>query len=479
MISMSVPAFIVLAIWLFLSGVGGFGYQTLDYRASNALLKDLIVQNWPLVAEIQGTETNIVYYVGYYLPAALIGKMSGWTAANLFIFLWTCVGITLSFAWFWKLSAVDLKKRKRRILALSLLFCLAGGLDAIGYYVLRHNTFDITAHIEWWAYYFQYSSNTTLIYWVPQQAIAAWLLTGIVVFSIYERTNLKYMGVSIASAIIWSPFGVVGIVPYLLLLAIVYLRRRNRRLLLNSQSILFNSASLWIASIFCLYLSSNRFDFPRGFIWNFASNVSDLLRGFSFFYLLEFVSFLILVLVLMVLGVNLSRERNANNPKPVIRTWFGRLKRQCRIDARQCCVVLVAVAVLLILPLIKMGFMNDLVMRASIPSLFIFWAFVSKIVIDANLRTRPLSKALYAVLVLMIIVGSYTGIGEIARSIIRFDLGPPDMATVSTTASAIDLGLVEQRIGNPDSIFYRHLGKQYDEEARLPAPGEGQVPEQY
>jgi hypothetical protein len=129
----------------------------------------------------------------------------------------------------------------------------------------------------------------------------------------------------------------------------------------------------------------------------------------------------------------------------------------------------------LLLPFIKMGFMNDLVMRASIPSLFIFWAFVSKIVMDSNLRTRPLLKVLYVVLVLMVIVGSYTGIGEISRSIIRFQLGPPDVATVSTTADAIDLGLVEQRIGNPDSIFYRHLGKQHGQEAQFSEPGSEQI----
>jgi len=226
---MSAPALIILAIWLFFSGTGGFGYQTLDYRASNALLKDLIVQDWPLTAQIREVETSIVYYVGYCLPAALVGKTSGWTAANVFIFLWTSVGIALSCVWFWKICAVDLKKRKRRVLALSLLFCLSGGLDFVGYHVFRGNAFDLTAHIEWWVYYFQYSSNTTLIYWVPQQTIAAWLLTGIVVSSICEPTNLKCLGVSIASAIIWSPFGVVGIVPYLLIIPIVYLRQGNRR----------------------------------------------------------------------------------------------------------------------------------------------------------------------------------------------------------------------------------------------------------
>jgi len=175
--------------------------------------------------------------------------------------------------------------------------------------------------------------------------------------------------------------------------------------------------------------------------------------------------------MLLVLGVKLSQRSMATYPKAAMRMWFGHLRQHCGINPMQWCVVLAATTVLLLLPFVKMGHMNDLVMRASIPSLFIFWAFVSKIVIDSNLGTRPLLKALHTVLVLMVIIGFYTGIGEISRSVIRFQLGPPDVTTVSTTADARDLGLVEHRIGNPDSIFYRHLGKQHEQEAQFPEPG--------
>lgn len=56
------PAFTILTIWLFLSGVGGFGYQNSDYRSHNALLHDLIIQKWPLMISLNGVKTFMVYY---------------------------------------------------------------------------------------------------------------------------------------------------------------------------------------------------------------------------------------------------------------------------------------------------------------------------------------------------------------------------------------------------------------------------------
>ena len=49
-----VPAGLLITAWLCLSGAGGFGFQNPDYQASNALLKDLIQQDWPVTMVLDG-----------------------------------------------------------------------------------------------------------------------------------------------------------------------------------------------------------------------------------------------------------------------------------------------------------------------------------------------------------------------------------------------------------------------------------------
>ena len=163
-------------LWLSLSGAGGVGYQNADYRASNAILKDLTTQPWPLRLTLDSTVTPVIYYVGYYLPAAAAGKLAGWYVANAVLFLWTAVGVFLAFAWFLRLAG----GRRASSWITALIFSFAGGLDAVGFYLLTPKPFDLDSHVDTWAGYFQYSSNTTLLYWVPQHAIAAWLITGLV-----------------------------------------------------------------------------------------------------------------------------------------------------------------------------------------------------------------------------------------------------------------------------------------------------------
>ncbi len=223
-----IPAFLALIAWVSFSGVGGLGFQNMDYEIRNILFRGLITQDWPLTAAINGVSTNFVYYFGYYLPAAAIGKMFGWVEANIFIALWSFFGVLLAFVWFSAISQIFLKKNAYKLLFLALVFCLAGGLDHIGIYITKDIPFSLTNFVENWIG-FQYSSNATLLYWVPLHAIPAWLLTGMVVTNIYKMQNIKYVGVSIAASIIWSPFAVAGISPYLIILAFICLLPQNRQ----------------------------------------------------------------------------------------------------------------------------------------------------------------------------------------------------------------------------------------------------------
>ncbi|MCP4541324.1 MAG: hypothetical protein GY832_29690, partial [Chloroflexi bacterium] len=108
-----------------ISGVGGYGYQDGDWLKHNAILKSLIEQPWPVTREVDGTGVSLVYYVAFYLPAALLGKLGGWSLANQALFAWAFVGLILAMLWFLVLA------RRAAYVALAL-FTFFSGLDVLG-----------------------------------------------------------------------------------------------------------------------------------------------------------------------------------------------------------------------------------------------------------------------------------------------------------------------------------------------------------
>jgi len=463
-ISWFVPAGAVVATWLFLSGTGGMGFQNPDYRASNALLKDLIIHEWPLKLEADGTPTNVVYAVGYYLPAAAIGKLFGWVAANLFLFGWTLAGVGLSFVWFRRLTRVDLRKGRSRAHWIVLMFCLAGGLDTFAILVLDGRLPNLTVHLEPWAGYFQYSSNTTLLYWVPQHAIAAWLICGMVVCGFYEAQDLRFLGMSIAASMIWSPFGVLGVAPYLVLIPLVYSSPGRRRLLFHRGSLLLNSASAGIACIYMLYLASNRYSFPMGFSWEPADRQNHFIQHLVGFWFVEFALLAVVLLSLLTLGTLLSSRPAPDQPRSLKQQWLATAKNRFSVDREQLLLFLVSIAVLTALPLFRIGITNDLVMRASVPSLFLFWAFAAKVILDADIshargRARRWMALSYVLVVAVVALGFLPALAEISRSVRFYQFGPPALSDVASTLDANERSIVEQRFGRNDSLFYRYIGK--------------------
>lgn len=432
------PALLLLLAWLLLSGVGGFGLQNGDYKSSNALLRGLIESDWPLQIEFEHQTVHVVYYLAYFLPAAAVGKAFGWGAANIFIFFWTLTGILLAFGWFRRLTG--LPARVWPTLALTLLFCLASGLDAVGHYTDPETPFQWGAHIENWAKLFQFSSQTTLLYWVPQQALAAWLMAGLTLACLDDPRLVRYLGLAVTAGILWTPFGVVGTAPYLLAGGITLLVRKQARLLLAPLPVALNLGAGLVAVIHALYILSNRYAFPIGLLWTLAEDRDAYLWTALEFWLLEFGLLAACAAVIHLLGRAASQgEKKAGLPPG----WLGLL-----------CLILSA------LPLFKMGYNNDLVMRASIPSLFYFWLFIGQAFLGAAPpRRRGWSLALRIVLLLLLLAGSYTSFSEIIRSVNNFHFGPPNLEEVKPIAEASYPHIVAQRIGNNESFFFRLLGR--------------------
>jgi hypothetical protein len=436
------PALLIICAWLLLSGIGGFGSQVGDYDANNALFHGLIEGNWPLQIAFKGQTVYVVYYMAYFLPAAGIGKLFGWEATNFFILVWALCGILLSFAWFRRM--VSVRARVWPLLLAALVFCLASGMDVVGYYLFQSNPFEWGKHIENWATLFQFSSQTSLLYWVPQQALAAWLMAGLTFGSLNDPKIFRYLGMSIAAGILWSPFGVLGVAPYLLMVGITLLIKKQARVLFAPLPLGMNLAALGIGVIHLLYISSNQYNFPIGLLWKLSEDHQATLITTMEFWLVEFGLLAGCALLLRRLIRRAQNETNLPNPVAALpRRWLWLI-----------CLILFG------LPLFKMGYNNDLVMRASIPSLFFFWAFVSQVLLETGLPLKTWRiRLVRALLISLLLVGSYTSLSEIGRSVAFYHFGPPASDTVKPIAAANADYIVAQRIGNSNSLFFRLLGR--------------------
>ncbi len=453
-------AFLIILVWLLSSGAGGAGFQNTDYDAANALLKDLIIKSWPLTALVDSASRKIVYYVGYYLPSAVVGKIFGWVAANIFIFFWTLIGVLLAFAWFIRTSAIRLGVKGVKLVGLAFVFCLAGGLDFFGAFVFKGNAFTLTEHIEFWPEIFQYSSQTTLLYWVPQHTIAAWLLTGMLVNYLYQPKNLKYLGMAVAAGVIWTPFGVIGLTFFLLLIPLVYLSSDNSKFILNRKSILFNLAAIWIGCLHVLFLASNQYSFDHGFIWKLVDDKANLFQTIMAFWSFEFAFLAIVIEVYLWFGISTDRSEKWSSARVWLADQLESLKQTFDVSKIQFTIFLVSLFSLTLLPLYKMGILNDLVMRASIPSLFVFWAFVSKAVMDRDIQIKPRLKIFKIIISMILIAGFFPSIVEISRSIQNYRFGPPPFDLVAESSKANRREKVIQRIGTDEAFFFQYIGKQ-------------------
>ena len=85
-------------------GVGGFAPQATDWIKHNAVLSDCVRQPWPVVLMDRADRWPLVYYLAWYLPAALVGKVAGYAAAQVALWVWTSLGVMLAGGWFARLT---------------------------------------------------------------------------------------------------------------------------------------------------------------------------------------------------------------------------------------------------------------------------------------------------------------------------------------------------------------------------------------
>lgn len=219
----------VAVLWVACSGLLGGLPLMKDWSVRMVVLHDLTMGAWPVgYGTLAGGEGMLRFSMGYYLVPAglggLIGGVDGGVeAARLLLGLWTVLGVLLFLA----LVVQSWGSRRPVVLAgLLAVLVLFSGMDFPGFLLEKASVPELGEHIEWWAPWLQYSSQTTLLFWAPNHALPAWLGAALVWRHREAGLALAPAALLLAAAALWSPLACVGLLP---LLAVATLQHKPLR----------------------------------------------------------------------------------------------------------------------------------------------------------------------------------------------------------------------------------------------------------
>lgn len=366
--------------WVYSSGIGAHVFQNSDHVARNAIFEYLVTQPWPVL--FNDGKTMLSYYIGFWLPAAAVAKLfHSITLGYNFQIIWGTLGTFL--AVYYLLAALN--KKTKWVLWVFIFF---SGLDMIGSMLFLDihpfNPFVLIEHIEWWVPRFQFSSNTTQLYWVFNQAIPAWVLT----LLLYHEKNNKGLVFLYACGFICATLPTIGLLPFLAWwcmqngeknLKTVFTPGHLGKAFKNSLTVANLIGAGFITLVSYAYLSGNIS----------GTNTGALFQNISWFVWLKTVLFWFLPFFILEAGAYLACVVPLQYKNPLF---------------------YICLACLLIYPFIHVGNAPDFCMRATIPALLLVCLFVLQ-----SLQEEK-NHWLRLILVMLLLLGSITPIHEMART---------------------------------------------------------------
>lgn len=193
-----------------------------DWVKHWALLNAMASSDWPTTIDVEGVPHYLRFYMGAYLvPAALARFASLPTWLGFGLWLWLGYGLVV---WMAVRRAGHL--RTRAALGAGALLLGIAGADIWSLTLLRNLSGApampmLGTHSEWWMYAtlgvpVQYSSILAALVWVPHQSIATLLVAGALLFR-DEAEDLPGNLLAYGLLALWSPFGMIGLLPLVLL----------------------------------------------------------------------------------------------------------------------------------------------------------------------------------------------------------------------------------------------------------------------
>lgn len=177
---------VCICVWVYLSGIGGFSHQNSDFWVRNPIYNDLCSMSWPVYYDLSKEPAHVQQYLGsdtvafsyyytWWLLPALICKIFGFTklASNIVLYLHAVTGVILLHYLLCKI----VKKCSWLCIGILVFF---SGLDVVTYLIKSQTFPNITQSLEWSSEFFQYSGNTTQLFYVFNQSIPVWIIAAII-----------------------------------------------------------------------------------------------------------------------------------------------------------------------------------------------------------------------------------------------------------------------------------------------------------
>jgi hypothetical protein len=346
-------SFLFVALWLFMSGISGVTYQNEDHQYRNAIFSDLMSHNWPVtyhisdsasVESLQGKETMMAYYIGFWLPSAAVGKLLGVSCGKIFLYTWTLLGVLLIFYF----TCRYLKKFSFPILLTAIFFGNVLMLPAFKYFSIEDVL--INGRGNWTKGLLLGDSMHNGVYWVYNQYVIPILVLTLLLNRISTKNSLFIYSI----VFFQGPFAFIGLAPILSWLALSQVGKKGEAfisVLKNHMSIQNIFGIIVLLPIFYLSMAGN----------TAAQNIEIIKPKLKIAIVFFPCAFMLIAAIL-----------------------FPKYKKE---PLYYICIIL-----LCIVPFIRIGKGADFALRASIPAMYVLMLFTVRLLIEEGFsKLKPLA----------------------------------------------------------------------------------------
>lgn len=386
--SVKISIFVLLPCLLFLLFVGYFAGWGIwsnvswDWLKHSAILRDLTTKSWPVYYQNDTERSMLTYYIAQYLLPSAIGKITdSFKIAEIVNYIWVEIGLIL--VWLNLVRIYKIRNFLKQYLSAAILIFFSGPLWLAQF--LHRLIYQVDNIGDLYAFFvpdlvgLEYSSNYVLIRWVFPQAIVIWLT---LLLFIEHKEKIHHYAVLVLPNMLFGTLSFAGMMPLVLGCALFQLFYNK-------------DVCSWVKKIFSISNLLTLFTLGTVLAFYFYGNVfSKKPDGIGFQtqrYGQHWGAYLIFVVVMVWLYS--------------LCIWYDNVRNE---------LFYLALVTLTILPLFKMGLFNDLVMRCSIPSLFVLMCLTTKFLNNymrcSLFKDRSISmfvKILPFVVCVLLLAGSY------------------------------------------------------------------------